>query len=89
MGSLWSFATKSKNRQVLSWAGGGIVVAAGGLWAVVTYVWPPHEPPKVVCAQHGSVAAGLNASGNKITFYGPVQVGPGSGAAPCVDTAKK
>ena len=89
MGSLWSFVTKPKNRQVLSWAGGGIAVAAAGLWAVVTYVWPPHEPPKVVCAQQGSVAAGGNASGNIITFNGPATAGAGSGAAPCVDTAKK
>jgi hypothetical protein len=89
MDSPWSILVKAKNRQILSWIGGGIIAVATGLWAVVTYVWPAHESGKVVCAQQGSVASGRDASGNTITYDGGVPSGAGSGAASCADTAKK
>ena len=87
MGSLWSFLSASKNQKTLSWAGGGVVVAVGGAWAVYTYVWP-HEAdvPKIVCAQPGGVAAGRDAKGDTITINGSVQVA--AGAKPCVDAGK-
>jgi hypothetical protein len=34
MSSVWSFFAKPKNRQVLSWIGGGLVAIAAGAWAV-------------------------------------------------------
>jgi hypothetical protein len=42
------------------------VVAAAGIWAVVTYFWPAHETPKVECVQQG-VAIGGNVSGSTVT----------------------
>ena len=36
MGCLRPFLAKSNNRKILSWLGGGVVVAIGGLW--VTYL---------------------------------------------------
>jgi hypothetical protein len=43
---LWPFPSKEKNRQVLSWLGGGVVVLASGLWAVVTFFYSPPPPPQ-------------------------------------------
>jgi hypothetical protein len=48
MGSVWAFIRKSNNQRLLSWLGGG-VVAAVGIWAVVTYIWPAHNKPEAVC----------------------------------------
>jgi hypothetical protein len=62
MEAVWEFLRKPSNQKLLSWLGGGSVVIAGGIWAVVTYVWPAHESPKMVCAQQGSIAAGRHAS---------------------------
>ena len=53
MGSVWAFVRKPGNRQLLSWLGGGGAVAAGGIWAMVTYLWPAHEGPKVEVSAAG------------------------------------
>jgi hypothetical protein len=66
---------------------GGGAVAAAGIWAVVTYLWPVHESPKAVCAQQGGIAAGRDASGNTLNYNGGAPVG--GGAATCADPAKK
>jgi hypothetical protein len=83
--ALWSFFTNPKNQKTLSWLGAGIV-AAGGIWAVVTYVWPAHEGAKVVCAQPGGVAAGRDASGNTVNFTGSGLISVQG--SPCTDTSK-
>ena len=85
MSSVWSFVAKSKNRQVLSWIGGGLVALAAGAWAMVNYVWPAHEAAKTVCAQQGSVAGGRDASGNTITYTG----GSAPATVSCSDTVNK
>ena len=78
----WSFVSKPKNRQVLSWLGGGLVAAAAGVWAVVTYVWPAsHDGAKVVCTQQG-IAIGGNVSGSTVTNT----TSGSKNSAPCVDT---
>jgi hypothetical protein len=89
MGSLQAFIAKPKNREILSWVGGGIVTVAVGAWAVVTYVWAAHESPGIACAQSGSIAAGRDASGNTINYNDGTTAGAVSGAAPCADAAKK
>ena len=33
MNSFWRFLRDKRNQQVLGWLGGGLVVAATGLWA--------------------------------------------------------
>ncbi len=85
MGSVWVFLQKPSNRRLLSWFGGGAVVIVGGIWAVVTYVWPAHESPTAVCAEQG-IAIGGNVSGSKIT--NKTSSGLPS-AGPCLDTGKK
>jgi len=81
MASLWPFIAKPKNRQILSWLGGGLVAVAVGAWAVVTYVWPAHEPAKTACAQQGIVVGG-NVSGSTVTN----SVAGASGSGPCIET---
>jgi hypothetical protein len=85
MASLWSFIAKPKNRQVLSWVGGGIVAVAVGAWAVVTYVWPAHHEasPSTNCAQQG-VAIGGSVSGSTVTN----NVSGSSSSGPCAETKK-
>jgi hypothetical protein len=93
MGSLWAFLKDENNQRTLGWLGAGGAVAAGGLWALMTYFWPHHdvEPaaPTVVCAQNGSVAAGHDASGNTVTFNGGLPTDSGSQSAPCPAPAKQ
>ena len=90
MDGVWSFLSAPKNQKTISWIGGGLVVVAGGAWALFTYLWPHEasspEGPKIVCAQPGGIAAGRDSSGNTITINGPVQVA--AGAKPCVETGK-
>jgi hypothetical protein len=88
MGSLWSFVSAPKNQKTLSWIGAGLVVAVGGAWVVFTYIWPHEEGPKIICAESGGVAAGRDASGNKITINGNAQVATGAKQAPCVEAGK-
>ncbi len=63
MGAVWAFLRNPTNRLLLSWLGGGAVVIVGGVWAVVTYVWPAHESRTAVCADQG-IAIGGNVSGS-------------------------
>src|SRR6516225_2277576 len=43
MNAFWAFLMDSTNRQVLSWVSIGIVVVAGGLWAVVKFYYKKHD----------------------------------------------
>jgi hypothetical protein len=79
MGSLWSFLAKPKNQKTFSWLGGGIVVVAGGIWTLATFLWPAHETPTTVCAQQG-IAVGGNVSGSAITN----KATGSSSSGPCV-----
>lgn len=88
MGSLWSFLSASRNQKTVSWLGAGLVVVAGGAWAVFTYVWPHEEGPKIVCAQPGGIAGGRDANGNTITINGNAQVATGEKQGPCVEAGK-
>ena len=69
MNSLWRFLRDKRNQQVLGWLGGGLVVAATGLWVVLVYFYPSVESPNPakVQADCGSVAIGGNVSGATIT----------------------
>ena len=89
MRKLRIFLKRAGNRAILSWIGSGIVVAAGGLWAVITYVWPEHHSPTTVCAQQGSISSGGNASGNHITIHYPGANPGGGGSSTCVEGGKK
>ncbi len=81
MNYLWSFFAKPKNRQIISWVGGGVVAVAAGAFAVVTYVWPHDAKP--ACTQQG-VAVGGDVSGSTITNT----VSGSTITAPCTETKK-
>jgi hypothetical protein len=85
LGSTRTFLRKPSNQRLLSWLGGGGVVAAGGIWAVVTYIWPVHTTPTAQCVQQG-VKIGGNVSGS--TVSNTVSGGTAT-AGPCVETKKK
>ena len=85
MGRVWTFLRKPSNRQLLSWFGGGAVLLAWGIWAVVTYVWPAHKGPTAVCADQGIAIAGRvsgSTIGNKVS-------GGSATSGPCVTSGKK
>ena len=85
MRSFLNALSKPSNQRLISWLGGGGAVLAAGIWAVVTYVWPAHEGPKVECVQQG-VAIGGNVSGSTVTN---TVSGSAASTAPCTDTSKK
>ena len=76
MNAFWRFLRDKRNQQVLGWAGGGLVVAATGLWAVFLYLFPLSKPsesgparPTSVSVEAGcsSIAVGGSVTGSTIT----------------------
>jgi hypothetical protein len=73
---LRKFIGVKKNRDLVSWLGGGVVVAAGGIWAVVTF-FVSHDDKKpgpstsTVITQSGP---GI-ASGRDTVINAPVNIG--------------
>jgi hypothetical protein len=85
MGSILSFVRKPSNQRLLSLLGGGGVVAATGIWAVITYLWPTHENRTAECVQQG-VKVGGNVSGSTVTN---TVSGETATAGPCLEATKK
>ncbi|WP_375413533.1 hypothetical protein [uncultured Bradyrhizobium sp.] len=52
---IWKFIGSEKNRKILSWAGGGIAVIIGGLFAWYTST---HSPAKDLSRESINVGAG-------------------------------
>jgi hypothetical protein len=70
MSRLWLFLRQKRNREVLAWIGGGVVVVAAGLWTAFVYIFPlKHEDGGRSSAQAncGGVAIGGNVTGTTIT----------------------
>jgi hypothetical protein len=71
---LWKFVRNGKNREIVSWLGGGAVAIVVGTFSLFTYLFP-HDDKKTaaqtapIVNQYGSV----NAPGG--IFNGPVSVG--------------
>jgi len=84
MSSIWTFLRKPSNQRLLSWLGGGAAVAAAGVWAAVTYIWPHSETPKAECIQQGVKIAG-SVSGSTVSN---TVSGSTATAGPCLDTNK-
>src|SRR5258708_39016676 len=71
---LWGFLRDKRNQQVLGWLGGGLVVAATGLWVAFVYFFPPvkeakspEATPASVQANCGGIAIGRDVTGSTIT----------------------
>jgi TIR domain len=58
----WGFLRNKRNQQVLSWLGGGLVVAATGLWVAFVYFFPAPKSP----------SANAQADCSSIAIVGPV-----------------
>jgi hypothetical protein len=72
LGTVWAFLKDPGNQAVLSWIGGGVVVAAGGIWAVVKFFGKGENG--------GSAKPGVNAEGGSVAIGGknensPINVG--------------
>ena len=63
MNSFWRFLRDRRNQQVLSWLGGGLVVAATGLWVAFVYFLPPPKSPEAKASQPGPVIVEADCSG--------------------------
>jgi 5-enolpyruvylshikimate-3-phosphate synthase len=83
MNSLWSIIAKPKNRQILSWIGGGVIAVAAGAFTVVSYLWPAHDSKGGTnCAENASIATQgdvshvtINASGATMQANGTLDCG--------------
>jgi hypothetical protein len=70
MTSFWRFLRDKSNQQVLGWLGGGLVVAATGLWVAVVYFFPPAKSPQPKSGEPMPPSAQANCGG--IAVVGPV-----------------
>jgi hypothetical protein len=72
LASIWAFLQDASNRSVLGWIAGGVVVVAGGIWAVFKFfVAEKKSPPApTVSATNGGVAAGRDIRDSKIDTRG-------------------
>lgn len=63
MNSFWRFLRDRRNQQVLRWLGGGLVVAATGLWVAFVYFFPPPKSPETKASQPVPVNVQADCSG--------------------------
>lgn len=58
--TLWAFLSDPDNQQTLAWLGGGLVVFAVGLWAVIKFFFArsPGSGTPSIKADRGAIAAG-------------------------------
>src|SRR5262245_59346939 len=71
----WTFFRSKRNREIVSWFGGGLVAVAAGVWALFVYFFPHHDnkpsPPAPTVTQAGT---GI-ASGRDTVISAPVNIG--------------
>jgi hypothetical protein len=41
----WKFLQNGKNREILSWLGGGAVAVIAGIWAAILFLFPAQKVP--------------------------------------------
>ena len=75
LNDIWSFLTDEQHRTVLAWIGSGVVVVAGGVWAVFKFVLSKRTqktsaPAPTVSATQGGIAAGRDIRDSKIDTRG-------------------
>jgi len=74
MNAMWRFLRDKRNQQAPGWLGGGLVVAATGLWAAFVYFFTPGKSPEAqeptppsLQAKCGGIAIGRDVTGSTIT----------------------
>ena len=75
---------QERTRQVWGWFGGGLVVLAGGIWALVAFLSSPSPPegPDVNVEAPGGVGAGRDIRGSTITIHPAAPPAPRSPGDP-------
>jgi hypothetical protein len=63
MSAFWRFLRDKRNQQVLGWLGGGLVVAATGLWAAFGHLAPSPKSPDAKASKPASVSVQADCSG--------------------------
>jgi tetratricopeptide (TPR) repeat protein len=72
----WGFIRNSKNREVVSWLGGGAAVIAAGLWGVFTYFASPGDKRPAASTTTTITQSGPGiASGRDTVVNAPVNFG--------------
>jgi hypothetical protein len=62
MSAFWRFLRDKRNQQVLGWLGGGLVVAATGLWAAFGHLAPSPKSPDAKASKPASLSVEKPAS---------------------------
>src|SRR5919201_238381 len=73
---LWKFIRDGKNREIISWLGGGVVVIVPAIWAAFNY-FSPHADNRTAAAPTPSItqsASGIQ-SGRDTVINAPVAIG--------------
>jgi hypothetical protein len=63
MNAFWRFLRDRRNQQVLGWLGGGMVVAATGLWTAFVYLFPSPKSPEAQSPELVPISVQANCSG--------------------------
>jgi len=70
MSGLWAFLGVKKNRDLIAWWGGGVVIVIAGLWTAFVYFHPPKsdggEGKGGVSASQGGVSVGGSVTNSTI-----------------------
>jgi hypothetical protein len=75
MSGLLAFLGAKKNRDLIAWLGGGIVIVIAGLWAVFVYLYPP-KGDGGGSASNCNISTGGIASGNNTVNCGSLPSAP-------------
>ena len=72
---LWKFIRNTKNREIISWFGGGIAVVAAGIWAVVVFFFLHQEKPATLSPTTVTQSGTGIGSGRDTNVNAPVSIG--------------
>lgn len=66
MSEVWSFLGAKKNREILGWLGGGIVIVIAGLWAAFVYFNSPKVDGGGNAGNCNITSGGIGSGGNNL-----------------------
>jgi hypothetical protein len=66
MSGLWSFLGSKKNREIIGWLGGGIVLVIAGLWTAFVYFNSPKGDGGGGAGNCNQTSGGIGSGGNKL-----------------------
>jgi hypothetical protein len=74
MSGLWSFLGAKKNREIIGWVGGGIVIVIARLWTAFVYFNSPKGEGGGSPGNCNQTSGGIGSGGNKLNcdFSPPV-----------------